>query len=382
MAAAIVRLNAQQQIRDSIVAAAGSGNGEVRIVEAVSRITRRSVVLQDSFGNELAEVRVADPAAATASAGNLSSIGSSAPGWRATSISSRGETLGAIGIYDPGDSRSDDDRFAVEYASAAMAVELAHRRSVAEVELRLGHELADDLVAGAEVIGALARAEALHFDLGGPQRAVLVAWEARSTNGIDVSAALRYQLSVMRVPALISRHPEATLAVVPDGHDLSGLYEGLAATLTSPRGAIGVGGRCDAEDLPRSFAEARRALRIRTGSRDPVGISNHDDLGLLRILDTSDDGGGLERYIGEWIGSLVEHDRQHRSDLVRTLAAYLDHGGNYDRTAAALVIHRSTLRYRLGRIRETTGLDIGDPEARLNLHLALRARAALIDQLR
>ncbi|CAM5393149.1 PucR family transcriptional regulator [Leifsonia shinshuensis] len=380
MAATIVKLNAQQRIRDSIVAAAGSRNGEAQIVETVSILTGRSVVLQDSFGNELALVTAAGAAGSPGSmpVENLSTGGRSSA-WRSVAIRSGGETLGVFGIYDPDDNRSDDDRFAVEYASAAIAVELAHRRSLAEVELRLGRELADDLVAGGEVVDALARAEALHFDLGSLQRAVLVAWESPTPNGVDVSAAVRHQLAAMHVPALVSRRPEATLAVVPDGPDLSRLYDRVSAALTSVRGTIGVGGRGTAEDLPRSFAEAGRALRIRAESRQPLGLSNHDDLGLLRILDTSDSGAALERYIAEWLGDLVEHDRKHRTELVRTLAAYLEAGGNYDRTSAALVIHRSTLRYRLGRIRDVSGRDINDPESRLNLHIAIRARASLTD---
>jgi len=385
MAATIVRLNAQQQIRDAIVAAAGSGRGEGLIIETVSRITRRSIVLQDSFGNELAHVGVPDPAGPAGpspAAEKLSTAHRSASGWHSTPIASRGETLGVIGVYDPEESRSEDDRFAIEYASATIAVELAHRRNIAEVELHLGRDLADDLVAGGEVVDVLARAESLHFDLGGLHRAILVSWESPTPNGVDVSAAVRYQLALMRIPALISRRPEATLAVVADGHDISGLYEGLSAALTSVRGTIGVGGRCTAKQLPRSYAEARRALSIRAESRQPLGLTNHDDLGLLRILDTSDDGARLERFIDEWLGTLSEYDRRHHGELVHTLAAYLDSGGNYDRAAAELVIHRSTLRYRLRRIREVSGRDLTDPESRLNLHVAVRARAAISDQLR
>ncbi|MDN4616331.1 helix-turn-helix domain-containing protein [Leifsonia sp. F6_8S_P_1B] len=377
MAATIVRLNAQQAIRDAIVVAAGSGGGETRIVETASTATGRPIVLQDSFGNDLALAGAGDPAVRPV--GNLSVGPDPASGWRASPIRSRGETLGILGIYDPDDTRSDDIRFALDYTSATLAVELAHRRSVAEVELRLGRDLADDLVSGPEVFDALARAGALGFDLGGLHRAVLVAWETPTPNGVDVSAAVRYQLAAMRIPALVSRRPEATLAIVADGHDLSPLYGRVSAALTSPRGTIGIGGRCAASDLPRSFAEATRALRIRADSRQPLGLSNHDELGLLRILDTSEDGVRLTRYIQEWLGVLIEHDAQHRADLVRTLTAYLDSGGNYDRTAAALVIHRSTLRYRLRRIREVSGLELNDPDVRLNVHIALRARAALRD---
>ncbi|WP_141279097.1 helix-turn-helix domain-containing protein [Pseudonocardia hydrocarbonoxydans] len=52
-------------------------------------------------------------------------------------------------------------------------------------------------------------------------------------------------------------------------------------------------------------------------------------------------------------------------------------GGNYDATARALVIHRSTLRYRLRRIREISDLDIGEVNVRLNLHIATRAHNVL-----
>lgn len=377
LAAAIVRLDTRQKIRDSIIAAAGSGDGEEQIVRTVSTVIRRAVVLQDSFGNELAAAGAEDPAIAPV--GNLSSVERPGSGWQASPIRSRGETLGIIGVYDPGDGRSDDDRFALDYMSATLAVELAHRRSVAEVEFRLGRDLADDLVSGRNVVDALARAGALGFDLGGLHRAVLVTWESPAPNGVEVSAAVRYQLAAMRIPALVSRRPEATLAIVADGHDLSPLYDRVSAAIASPRGTIGIGGRCATNDLPRSFAEATRALHIRAESRQPLGLSNHDELGLLRILDTSENGVRLERYIGEWLGMLVEHDAEHHTALVGTLAAYLDSGGNYDRTSAALVIHRSTLRYRLRRIREVSGLDINDPEARLNLHIAIRARASLTD---
>jgi sugar diacid utilization regulator len=384
MAATIVRLNTHQQIRDAMVAAAGTGNGETQIVEALSAITRRSVVLQDSFGNERAFIGVGDSAAPSNMRAPVNTLAVGAlpkTGWQSTQIRSGEETLGVIGIYDPDDKRSDDDRFALEYASAMIAVELSHHRSVAEVEIRLGRDLADDLVSGAEVVDALARAESLHFDLSGFQRVVLVSWEHPTPTGVDIGAAVRHELGAMQVPALISRRPNVVLAVVADC-DLSSLYERLSSTVFSARGTIGVGGRCIADDLPRSFAEASRALQIRVESRRPHGLSNHDDLSLLRILDTSNNGVELDRYLNEWLGALVDHDQDHHSELVHTLTVYLDSGGNYDRTADSLIIHRSTLRYRLGRIRELSGRDLTDPDSRLNLHIAVRVRAALRESLR
>jgi PucR family transcriptional regulator, proline-responsive transcriptional activator len=57
-----------------------------------------------------------------------------------------------------------------------------------------------------------------------------------------------------------------------------------------------------------------------------------------------------------------------------TLETYLDFGGDAKRTAAHLHLHRTTLYYRLGRVREALGVDLDDGLTRLDLHLALKHR--------
>ncbi|MFV0375174.1 PucR family transcriptional regulator [Microbacterium sp.] len=60
------------------------------------------------------------------------------------------------------------------------------------------------------------------------------------------------------------------------------------------------------------------------------------------------------------------------ADFVRTLEAYLDNGGDAQRTAGHLHIHRSTLYYRLDRVRELIHVDLADGIVRRELHTALR----------
>lgn len=57
--------------------------------------------------------------------------------------------------------------------------------------------------------------------------------------------------------------------------------------------------------------------------------------------------------------------------LTATLAAWLDAGGNAPAAADALHVHRTTLHYRLDRVRELTGADLDDGATRLRLHLGL-----------
>ena len=68
---------------------------------------------------------------------------------------------------------------------------------------------------------------------------------------------------------------------------------------------------------------------------------------------------------------LIEHDRERRSDLVRTLKVYFDAGANASEAADRLFLHRNSMLYRLARIEKLTGLDLKAPRARLALQLGL-----------
>jgi DNA-binding PucR family transcriptional regulator len=60
-----------------------------------------------------------------------------------------------------------------------------------------------------------------------------------------------------------------------------------------------------------------------------------------------------------------------------TLMTYLACGGSHTRAAQKLNLHRSTLKYRIRRIHEISGHDLGDPEVAFDLALATRAWAIL-----
>jgi DNA-binding PucR family transcriptional regulator len=60
-------------------------------------------------------------------------------------------------------------------------------------------------------------------------------------------------------------------------------------------------------------------------------------------------------------------------ELARTLLHFLDSGSRVANTATALGIHATSVRYRLRRVVDLTGLDLDDPDQRLAAHLQLRA---------
>jgi DNA-binding PucR family transcriptional regulator len=129
--------------------------------------------------------------------------------------------------------------------------------------------------------------------------------------------------------------------------------------------------------LPRAYREAQLAQRMFGLARVTGGVTVFDDLGVFRLLAEIQDRSAIERYVRTWLGALIDYDTRHSGGMVETLRRYLDLGGSYDATAAAVAVHRSTLKYRLQRIRDISGHDLNDPDVRFNLQLAARALETL-----
>jgi DNA-binding PucR family transcriptional regulator len=72
------------------------------------------------------------------------------------------------------------------------------------------------------------------------------------------------------------------------------------------------------------------------------------------------------------IDVLLEHDRRSDSDLVGTLAVFLDEFGSVSASASRLFLHPNTLRHRIQRISEVSGLDLDDSNQRLAAAILLR----------
>src|SRR5207244_11667264 len=101
--------------------------------------------------------------------------------------------------------------------------------------------------------------------------------------------------------------------------------------------------------------------------------SSSAGLDVVRMLSSVDHLADIEHVVDRWLGTLADYDRRMHTELLNTLSVYLRHGGGYEVTSRALSVYRSTLKYRLQRIRELTGFELGDPETLFNLQLATRA---------
>ena len=85
----------------------------------------------------------------------------------------------------------------------------------------------------------------------------------------------------------------------------------------------------------------------------------------------------LQRFYDETVRPLVAYDEQYETDLLGTLSTFLECDANVNATAARLITHRHTIRYRFERVRELTGLDVSSTDGREKLSLGLKAMRVL-----
>ncbi|MFG3044858.1 PucR family transcriptional regulator [Streptomyces sp. NPDC048241] len=283
-----------------------------------------------------------------------------------------GEILGLLALVDALEEADEHTVIALEDAAASLAPELTHLRDLAEVELRLHRELVDDLLAGTDEASAYARSEAVGHDLHRGHYVVVVQWPDRTVDDSFAQTVGR-AASAVGMRSLLTRRSDHVVLVADDRPPARALYEAIARETGTRSGTIGVSAPCESlGGIPHHYQEAQRALEVRRHSRERYGTSFFDELGLYRILGPGNDYRELETFVQEWLGQLIDYDFRHHGAMVETLSRYFDCGGNYDESAESLAIHRSTLRYRLQRIRDISGHDLANVEDRLNLQVATR----------
>jgi DNA-binding PucR family transcriptional regulator len=382
-------LQRSMDIHQRLTKVAISGEGQEGIARAVHELTGFPVAIEDRYGNLRAwagpnrpDPYPKDPPARREELLRRA-LGSVRPirdrGRLMAVAQPRADVLGVLVLVDPAQAAGEHELVALEHGTTVLAMELARLRSLAETELRLRRDLVEELLAGTDEESALARAQALGYDLERRHRVVVV--EGRGRAGTDEEAffhGVRRAALVTGIGSLLIARGGAV--VILADQDVAGaeLRRVVLGELGGGRCRIGVGGGCDrVAEVPRSFREAQLALAIQTDSSAEDGVTSFDELGVYRVLSLVQDPADVERFVRDWLDALLRYDASKRSELVKTLSVYLECGGNYDATAKALVVHRSTLKYRLQRIRELSGHDLNDPDARFNLQFATRAWATL-----
>jgi sugar diacid utilization regulator len=375
-------LQRRMEIHDRLTQVVLRGEGHEGIATAVYALTGHAAVVEDSYGVVTARAGPGQvPQLKPAQRADLLRQPAAAPG--AIRVDGRlvcvaqlaGTAVGVIVLADPGDSAGEAERMTVEYAAAVLAMEATRVQSMRESHARACSNLVLDLVAGQAGPAVLGRAQALSYDLSRPHRVVAVESDRSGAHQIDAFFhAVTRAAAATRVGSVAAARTTDVILLADTDAPWERFHAGVVAELHGSCCSIGVGGRCEGvAEFPRSYRESQLALRIQQAVGGGERVTVFDDLGVYQVLATETDTSAMESFVRDWLGALLDFDAVHGAQLVTTLSEYLDSGGSYDTSATALSVHRSTLKYRLRRIREVSGYDLGVPDTQFNLQLATRA---------
>jgi len=313
------------------------------------------------------------------------------------------QVLGYISVLDHPPHNEELAFMAIEQAALVLALAVAKERELAEVEGRVRGEFLEDLLHGTygEEAAAQRRARHLGYPLHGHHIVMLVDIDdfrgfigSRQVSEDAIQALkrefLRRVTGVVRASygrALVQGRSDSVAALLPVGTE-PGDYQARGHALGlqireniaewKPGFTVSVGFSGPAE-APEGLAAAQREVisvmdslaRFKRWGQ----VVTVPELGLTGLLAAVTDE-RLVDYTRRHLGPLVEHDAARKGSLVATLRAYLETGEQQE-AAKRLRVHPNTLRYRLDRIREISGVDLEDPETRLNMAVALRVQTLL-----
>jgi purine catabolism regulator len=296
---------------------------------------------------------------------------------------------------------SDFDRLALRQAVTIVALELLRERVAGDTERRLAGDVLAGLLAG-ELSGTDLQRRLEPFGLSGSVSVLALPKPpgpyglggATRVNGSNASgsggrgvnfqlaeSALSAALRAEATPALVATNGQV-VALIP-GMEEEALFalaeriaERVGGELPGQQIRVGVGRAVAGGDAKRSYHEARctlEAASLGLGGRD-AKIATYRDLGSFQLLLSLQDDEALKLFCDSILGPIEQSEGYYGGELMRSLEAFIEENGQWERAAKRLYCHRHTLRYRIRRVEELTGRDLGSARDRIEFWLALRGR--------
>jgi purine catabolism regulator len=154
---------------------------------------------------------------------------------------------------------------------------------------------------------------------------------------------------------------------------------------------LGVGRPVPGAEARRTFHEARCAVDAlgfglghaasngsapasENGTPPAVRVATYKDLGSFQLLLSLQEDEALRLFCDSILGPIEASEGHYGGELMRSLEAFIEENGQWERAARRLYCHRHTLRYRIRRVEELTGRNLSSARDRIEFWLALRGR--------
>ena len=285
-----------------------------------------------------------------------------------------GEIYGYIWIIADVHALSPIDIMAIEIGATVAALLMLYQESLQTAEASLKGSLMAQLIEGDGGLQTILSDQSLRYDvdLRLPYRMLLVSIRnGQPPTSTRAYRAINQVLAGCQAEAVAAQFAGhvAILAQADEGTDALALARALVEGLESEV-EIGISSAMTGADMVgAAHQQCNEALdiaqRVNSGGR----VHPFDDLGYIHTLYHAGPASLLQNPQAPILRRLLD---KRGADLFKTLEAYLDAGGNSVHTAEKLLIHRSTLNYRLERIKDICEVDLSSASTRLNLQIALK----------
>jgi purine catabolism regulator len=283
-----------------------------------------------------------------------------------------------VAVRDSG-GLGDFERLILQQAVTVVALELLRQRVMRDTERRLAGDVLAEALTGRLDPSEL-ETRLRPFGVGSEAAVVVLS----SVDGGDGLAAAEGDLERFMVDAgvgaLVAARQHLLCAIVDAGDELDPMSlaararEALVPQYGELRAATSRA--APVSNLRRSFHEARCALEATalTNGASATKVASYRDLGAFQLLLSLQDDQALKLYCDSVLGPLEEASGEYGDELIRSLEAFIEQNGQWERAARELYCHRHTLRYRIRRVEQLTGRDLSRARDRIEFWLALRAR--------
>jgi purine catabolism regulator len=200
----------------------------------------------------------------------------------------------------------------------------------------------------------------------------------------EVASLLQSRLTAAAAPHALARSGSDVVALVRagDAEDTVVAARDLLAELGEHASAVGVSGAVVPALTADALVQARQASQSARQERAPAGW--YDRMALGAVLADATVRSRVRALTRAPLAPLTGESRSGEGragegragegDLLRSLQVFLEHNGSWETAARALGVHRHTLRNRMSRVEELTGLSLDVAQHRVVLYLALATR--------
>ena len=278
----------------------------------------------------------------------------------------------------------------LKWASTIAALDILNKRSIANVELKYKNELLYDILKGKlnNKQTIINRGQNMGMDLDKGFYVVvfelkeLISKQFKNKGLLNENIQKNYLESTKRIidddiimgdlgTYLIALYPgeEGDKDAVKDFSD-----KVLNVIDQDDRELVNVGVGNYQEDiinLNESYSQAKRAINVANKLKKDNQIYFFEELGVYKLLYKIDKD-EKNSFLENSIIPLLNYDKAHNTELLKTLRAFFEENGNLTNVAKKIYIHYNTVHYRLQRIEKITGLSLDNPDDKLNLEIALK----------